>query len=282
MIKIGAFVSTAGGILKSIDRAKALGIESLMFFATSPRSFQRRPILDKDAREFQKEFQKARFDSLWIHGSYLMNFGSVNPELVQKSKTVLVADLTDSARLGAKGVIFHIGSHGGRGFAAVKDQLVAIFREVLQKTPAASWLVFENAAGQGGAIGAKFEELGELVRELKNERVKVCLDSQHAFAAGYAIHQPSGLDQTLAELDSTVGLERLVAIHLNDSKVPFGSGRDRHENLGEGEIGEAGIRLLTHHPQLQGLPFLLEVPGFDGMGPDLPNVNRLRALAMMS
>lgn len=280
MIQVGAFVSTAGGIARSVDRAQALGVDSLMIFTTSPRSFTRRIISDEDVAAFRAAYTAAGLQSLWIHGSYLMNFATDKPETLARCEDLLAAELLDADRLGASGVIIHIGSHGGRGFAAVADQLVRTFTKVLATASGASYLVFENAAGQGGAVGDKLAELGELVRQIDNDRAKVCVDTQHAYAAGYKVHTQAGLDAMLAEFDVAIGLERLVALHVNDSKVPFGSRRDRHENIGAGEIGESGLRVIAQHPKLQGLPFILEVPGEAGTGPDKVNVERLRALSL--
>lgn len=277
MISVGAFVSTAGGIDKAIGRADLLGIKDMMVFTTSPRSFQRRVISDEVAEEFKRAFHDADFRSLWIHGSYLMNFGTTDPVALDKATKILIADMTDAARLGAKGVIFHIGSRGTRGFSEVRGQLIETFGKVLLATPRESWLIFENAAGQ--AIGGRLEELGELAHSLDDDRVKVCLDTQHAFAAGYPVHTQEGLGQMLHDFERLIGRDRLVVLHANDSKVPFSSGRDRHENIGQGQIGEAGFRVITQHVSLQNLPFILEVPGQDGKGPDVINVDRLRQLS---
>jgi len=278
MIQIGAFVSTAGGVETAIIRAQALGLQSFMFFTSSPRSFTRRVITDDEAERFRAAALEAGFQSSWIHGSYLMNFATANPSALERCVNLLAADLRDADRLGARGVIVHIGSHGGRGFGAVRHQLVQVFTRVLSQAPGQSLLVFENAAGQAGAVGKDFTELAELITAIADPRVVVCLDTQHAFAAGYPIHTAVGLEQVLKDFDHQIGLKRLVALHVNDSKVPFDSARDRHENIGAGEIGEGGLRLIARHPQLQGLPFLLEVPGEDGKGPDSVNVERLRKL----
>ena len=130
--------------------------------------------------------------------------------------------------------------------------------------------------GQGGSIGSRFEELGYFVESLASERVKICLDSQHLFAAGYPVHEPAGLEETLTNFDKFIGLENLVAFHLNDSKVPFLSGRDRHENIGEGFIGIQGFRNLAHEARLRTKPWILEVPGFKGTGNDKKNVDLLK------
>lgn len=275
---IGANVSSAGGVLKALPRAQALGVEAMQFFASSPRSFTRRVIPDENAAGFREGFRVGGFHSLWIHGSYLMNFATASPDALKRSIASLIADLGDCVRLGGKGVIFHLGSHGGRGLAEVTEQIVRSLNEVVAETPAETLVILENSAGMGGSIGSKFEELALIVSRLPKERVKVCLDTQHAFAAGYPIYTEQGLAKTLTEFDHRIGLDRLVVLHCNDSKIPFGGGVDRHENIGDGLIGRDGLKGIVQHPKLQGLPFLLEVPGLDHSGPDKDNVDRLKAL----
>jgi deoxyribonuclease-4 len=214
-----------------------------------------------------------------------MNFATNNPNALAQAAESLTQDLKDCEALGGKGVIFHLGSHKGRGLSEVIDQIVhtlsnlhfsSVTGEVLESVP---WIVIENSAGMGGSIGSKFAELGQIVRQLPSDRVKVCLDTQHAFAAGYAIHTQGGLDETLQEFEREIGLDRLVVLHCNDSKIVFGGGVDRHENIGDGQIGTEGLRRIVQHPKLQNLPFLLEVPGVDHRGPDKDNVDRLRGLS---
>ena len=277
MIVIGANVSSAGGVLAALPRARDLGVQALQFFASSPRSWQRRVIPREVADEFRTELEAGGLQ-LWIHGSYLMNFATDNPVALAQAEQALAADLVDCAALGGQGVIFHLGSHTGRGLDQVIDQIVHTLTKLAKNGPPNTLIVIENSAGMGGSIGSKFEELGQIVRQLPKDQVKICLDTQHAFAAGYPVHEPAGLDQFLAEFDQLIGLDRLVVLHMNDSKIVLGGGVDRHANIGEGLIGEQGVRVITHHPKLQNLPFLLEVPGVDHTGPDKANVDRLRLI----
>jgi len=193
-------------------------------------------------------------------------------------------------------VVFHVGSHKGAGWKAVREQVFRSIAEILERsageTPGVSsptpgvkeagsprYLVLENSAGAGGIIGAKFSELGEIIKAVKDSRLKVCLDTAHAFESGYAINKEEGLKKALDKFEAEIGLERLVAIHANDSKTPFASGVDRHENIGQGYIGEEGFRLITHDPRLASLPFIIETPGFDNRGADRKNLEVLRQLA---
>ncbi len=278
-MNIGAFVSTSGGLLKTLDRADALGIESVMLFASSPQSWKRRVFPEEELSVFRERYTAGGYQSLWTHGGYLMNFATANPEALQKSIGCLVAELIDADRLGANGVFFHIGSHKGRGLDEVIEEVAQAMKTVVTSAPDNVQIVLENSAGMGGSIGSSFAELGQILKLVGSERLRICLDTQHAFAAGYPVHTQAGLEQVLAEFDREIGLDKLVALHANDSKVPFGGGKDRHENIGEGFIGDDGWRVMTHNPVLQKFPFLLEVPGADGHGPDKPNVDRLRLLA---
>ncbi len=183
-----------------------------------------------------------------------------------------------SSLIGAKGVIFHIGSHMGAGYDAKLNQVVEYVGKVVDNTPDDAWMILENAAGMGGAIGSKFAELGTIIRESGSDRVRVCLDTQHAFAAGHDLRTRAGLDKMFEEFDRDVGLERLVAVHANDSKIALGGGVDRHANIGEGEIGRDGFVNILSHPAFAEIPFLLEVPGIEDHGPDKENVEILKSL----
>jgi deoxyribonuclease-4 len=185
----------------------------------------------------------------------------------------------DAAHLiGAKGVIFHLGSHRGAGYEACFEQVVEYVGKVVDATPDDTWLVLENNAGQGGGIGSKFAELGRILRESRPERVRVCLDTQHSFAAGYDVKTRLGLEKALEEFDRDVGLANLVAVHANDSKSPLGGGLDRHENIGDGHIGRDGFANIISHPAFADVPFFLEVPGYDDHGPDKQNLDTLKAI----
>jgi deoxyribonuclease-4 len=207
-----------------------------------------------------------------------MNFASQNPDLLAKSYDAIVAEMHAASLIGAKGVIFHLGSHKGAGYDSCVEQVIDYCQRILEATPDDTWLILENSAGQGGAVGSKFAELGRIAREAGGDRVKVCLDTQHTFAAGYDIKTPAGLDRALTEFDNDIGLERLVAVHANDSKIPLGGGVDRHANIGEGHIGRDGFLNILSHAAFAHVPFLLEVPGFEDTGPDKQNIGILKEL----
>lgn len=277
-MRIGAHVSTSGGTDKAIDRAVDIGAEAIQIFSGAPQAWRRKSYKADEVAEFKKKSAEKDVGPAFIHGLYLVNLASQNPDLIVKSFTALVEEMQAASLIGAKGVIFHLGSHKGAGYEACVDQVIDQCRKVLAATPDDAWLILENSAGMGGAIGSKFAELGRIARDSGSDRVKVCLDTCHTFAAGYDMATPDGLAATMDEFDREIGLERLVAVHANDSKAPLAGGLDRHANIGEGHIGRDGFANIMSHPAFADVPFLLEVPGFDNEVPDAKNVAILKEL----
>ena len=276
-MELGAHVSAAGGVDNAVGRAVDIGAEAIQTFASSPRAWAFKPIADEKAESYREKAAAAGIISTFLHGSYLVNIGG-KPDLVEKSITSLTNHMGAAAKIGAQGVIFHSGSHKGVGFDAVFKQATDALKQVLDSTDESVQLIIENCAGMGDQIGASFEELGRLIREVDSERLTICLDTEHAFAAGYNIADRDGIERAMSEFDAEIGLDRLVVVHANDAKVEFGSGVDRHENIGEGYIGIDGFETIMGHPAFSDVPFLLEVPGMDKKGPDKPNLDRLKAI----
>ncbi len=277
-MRIGAHVSTSGGVDKGIDRALELGAECIQVFSGAPQAWKRKTYKKEEVSDYKKKVAETDIAPAFIHGLYLMNFASQNPDQLAKSYEAIVLEMQAASLIGAKGVIFHLGSHKGAGYESCVDQVIDYCRRILEATPDDAWLILENAAGQGGAVGSKFAELGRIARETGSDRVKVCLDTQHTFAAGYDLKTPAGLEKAMAEFDADIGLERLVAVHANDSKIPLGGGVDRHANIGEGHIGRDGFVNIMSHAAFADVPFLLEVPGFEDTGPDKQNIEILKEL----
>ncbi len=276
---IGAHVSSAGGLPKVFDRARAIGAEAMQLFASAPQQWKA-PVHTDAAVE---EFRALHADwpiPVFLHGVYLINLGSTDEALVARSIESLKQSLEWGERLGATGTIFHVGSHLGAGWdSTITASICGHIRKVLDSTPANTLLVLENNAGQGNCIGGKWEELGAIIHGLDGDpRVGVCLDTCHAFAMGYDISTPAGCEEAMAGFDKHIGFERLVAVHANDSKTPLGGFRDRHENIGDGCLGLEGFATLMRHKAFKDVPFFLEVPGLDGKGPDRENVMRLKAI----
>ena len=279
-MKIGAHVSASGGPARAIDRALEIGAEAIQIFASSPRAWAFKPISEDRLLEFRQRSEETGVSPTFLHCTYLVNLGGT-PELLEKSIVSLVQQMNAASQLGAKGVIFHSGSHKGAGLDAVFDQATDALQRVLSECPSDVWLIIENSAGMGDHIGASFGEIGRIIRAVDSPQVKVCLDTEHTFAAGYDIATPDGMKQTIAEFDAEIGIENLAVVHANDSKMELGSERDRHENIGDGHIGYDGFHTILAEPAFAGRSFLLEVPGIEGDGPDEENIRRLKRIRDM-
>ena len=277
-MKIGAHVSSSGGFDKAIDRAQSIGAEAIQIFVSGPTNWKLRPRGDDEVAAYKQKAAEVGIDDAFFHGVYLINLGSPNPELLEKSTGSLIKYQTESHKIGCKGTIFHVGSHKGQGFETVLPQVVASFHHVLEQTPEGPWLIIENSAGMGQSIGSSWTEVGAIVRAVDSDRVKVCMDTQHSFANGYNVATTDGLNATMDEFDKEIGLDRLVAVHANDSKCALEGGLDRHENIGEGHIGRDGFEVIMAHPAFKEVPFILEVPGFEGDGTDQRNVDLLKGM----
>jgi deoxyribonuclease-4 len=275
---IGAHVSAAGGADKAVARAEEIGAECFQIFASSPRMWSTKPIDDKVTENYAREMLRAGMGPTVLHGKYLIAIGSTNTELVAKSETALQADVAAANKLGALGVIFHPASHRGQGFDAVIDRFASSVRKVLDSEPGESLIMLETSAGAGDHIGSSFAELGTLVRAIERERVAICLDTQHVWAAGYDIANADTLSNVIDEFEKEIGLDLLRSVHANDSMRRLGSSVDRHENIGDGFIGTEGFCTLMSHEVFKDVPFYLEVPGTNKSGPDRPNVDALKAI----
>ncbi len=275
-MRIGAHVGTAGGIQTAIDRGVALGCESIQVFTTSPRAWRAQTHPPDSLEQFRARRAEADM-SVVCHASYLINLAGSDELVVERSRVALAACCNVAAELDAEAVIVHVGSHLGDGLEAGLARIEPALGSVLAELPDDLWLLLENTAGAGGTIGRTVDELVAVIERCPHPRLGVCLDSCHLFASGIAVGEPEAMTAFLSTLDERVGSERLRALHLNDSQMPFDSNRDRHANVGEGLIGE-GLASFLGHPRLQGLPCVLETPGHDGHGVDaqcMASANRL-------
>lgn len=278
MARIGAHVT--GGIKGGVARARAIGAESLQVFLGSPQTW-RAPTLPTDEIEaFRAQVALAGLGPVFVHAIYLINLAAEKPDIHQKSVASLVNQVSGAARIGAAGLIVHPGSAGSAPYEEALARVAAGLETALTEAQGDAPILLEVCAGQGHTLGCTFQQLADMIDAVgRPPRLAVCWDTCHLFAAGYDIATADGFERTLDEMDRALGLDRLAAIHANDSKFPLGSGRDRHENIGRGHIGEAAFARLVSHPALAEIPFLLEVPGLDGNGPDAENVATLRRLA---
>ena len=277
-MRIGAHVSTSGGVDKAIDRAIEIGAECIQIFPSAPQGWGLKSPDELAIAEFKRKAFENDVGPNVFHGIYLVSLGSDDLALVERGKASLIKYLNTADDLGVDGVIFHLNSHKGRGFDGVFDQVLGSIQEVLADTPDNTKLIIENSAGMGNHIGSKFSEIGMFIRELNNPRVKVCLDTQHSFAAGYDLRTKDSVEAVMDEFDRDIGLDHLMAVHCNDSKPDLGGALDRHENIGEGFLGTNAFESILAHPAFMDIPFYLEVPGFEGKGPDAENVQILKEL----
>jgi deoxyribonuclease IV len=275
---IGAHVSTAGGISNAYQRAKDIGCNAVQIFSASPRIWKRSTISDAEIEKCFAGMKEHGIEKTVIHAIYLVNLASENKELVEKSRDVLEFDLRVDGSLKGSGVVVHVGSHQGRGFDAVKEQLVREISTILSNTPDNSTFLIENSAGQNGKIASDLSEIRWLMDQVQSKRLGWCMDTCHSFAAGYGLTQKGEGKNIFEEIERLNLWEPLKCIHVNDSRDPYDSGRDRHENLGDGHIGSEMLKSFLTEPHIQKVPLMLEVPGIDQKGPDAENVKRLKKL----
>jgi len=269
-----------GGITGAVKTALDIGAQSMQIFIGSPQTWRPPQPAPGDITKFKDEVKSNKLGPVFVHGNYLVNLATSSPENLQKSVLNLHTALRLSDQVGADGLIFHPGSAGTGTRAEAIIKILAAMTVVLKDYTGKCKLLLEMTAGSGQTIGDRFSEMGEIISELDyDKRLGVCWDTCHLYSAGYDIKSEKGLEKTVDEFEKLVGFEWLYAIHANDSKTPFGSKKDRHENIGQGYIGEEGFARMLKHPKLRPLPWILEVPGFDNKGPDKKNLDILRRLA---
>jgi len=277
---LGAHVDATGGLHLALERARALEAEAIQVHPTPPHYWGSPKVDDDRLARFSAAYEAAGRPPLWFHAVYLINLAGDDPSIRRRSESTLAGYLAAADRLGVSGVIFHTGSHKGAGFEKVLPQIREHLLRVMERAnPTRARLLIENNAGLGGCVGARFEEVRALLDAVDDPRAGVCFDTAHAFASGYDLRTEDAARATLDEWDRVVGIDRLEVIHCNDSQAGLGSNRDRHANIGQGEIGEAGFRALLQDPRLAERAFILEVPGLEGKGPDAANLAVLRRLA---
>jgi deoxyribonuclease-4 len=267
----------SGGVKKAIDNALAMDADAVQLFVQSPRTW-RFPNHDPAVLErFREQAGEHELPAI-VHALYLVNLAAPDDGIYTKSVDTMRSTVDAACAIGAEGVVFHVGSHLGAGFDEGLARLVPALEQVLDRCNETTWLLLENSAGAGGTIGRSLDELATIFDALdRHERLGVCLDSCHLYVSGIDSTDASALDALLDDVDAKIGLDRLRVLHANDSKAPLGSNRDRHENIGEGLMGE-GLGAFLSRPRLQQLPVVLEVPGVDGKGPNADEIRKLREL----
>jgi deoxyribonuclease-4 len=259
---LGAHVGASGGLHTCVARAQALGAQTMQIFVGAPQNWAEAKYPQEQVDKLRAELATTGLGPLFVHAPYLINLATTKPDLRAKSIAALRSQLTWADRIGAAGVVVHVGSGD-------EDPL-----------PGTAMLLLENDAGAGRRIGSRLSDIGELIaRNGGSARIGVTLDTCHLLGSGYDIRTAEGLEAMLREAQETFGLERIRLVHANDSKGDVGSNKDRHENIGQGFIGEEAFARILHHPAFAAVPFVLEVPGFTGAGPDAENLAILQRLS---
>jgi deoxyribonuclease-4 len=277
-VLIGAHVSTAGGLEKAVERGIELECEAIQIFHQSPRMWRPTAYGEDDFEAFREAMDASQLEAVVVHAVYLINCASKERGIRRKSLTSLEQALRVGDGIDAAGVVLHAGARKGEPYEPSVKRAGKVIREALADSDR-SRLLLENTAGTQGPLGKNFDELAELLDAAGGgKRLGTCLDCCHLFAAGFDIGSPQALSAVIDEYDAKVGLDRLRCVHVNDSQVPLGANRDRHANLGKGELGRAGLRVFLSEPRFEGLPALIETPGPDGKGPDRNEVRTAKRL----
>jgi deoxyribonuclease-4 len=277
-MRFGFHISIAGGFSKVAERANVRGCETIQFFSRNPRGWKYSPLNEKDVKAFRSSIQTSTLFPVFLHMPYLPNIASFNSTFYKQSIRSIATDLQRAEHLGAQYLIIHIGhrleSSEEESIKAVSQGIDRAFEMVKNEVI----LLMENTAGQGTEIGYQFDQIKKIIEGIHDpQRVGVCLDTAHSYEAGYDLSNKEGIEKTLKTIDQAIGLKRIHLLHLNDSKTPLGSRKDRHWHIGEGYIGLEGFRYLINHPLIKHLPGIMETPRKDTVE-DLKNMEVIRSL----
>jgi deoxyribonuclease IV len=265
----------SGGIKKALDKAAGMNADVVQLFVQSPRTWRFPDHDPKDLEHFRERRDELGIPAV-VHSLYLVNLAAPDDEIYRKSVDTMRSTMDAACAIDADAAVVHVGSHLGAGFEAGVERAVPALAQVLERTNDRTWLLMENSAGAGGTIGRSVDELAVLFDALdRHKRLGICLDSCHLYVSGVDVTDEQAYAALLREVDERIGLDRLRLLHANDAKAPLGSNRDRHDNIGDGLMGE-GIGVFLAHPNVQRLPAVLEVPGADGHGPNAEEIQKLR------
>jgi deoxyribonuclease-4 len=277
-VLIGAHVSASGGIDKAVDRAVEIGADSMQVFTQSPRTWRPTNHDPASFEHFREQRDEAGIGAVLCHALYLCNLAAPDDGVYERSVAALLNTMEVARGIGAEGVVFHVGSHLGSGLDAGLTRVLPAMEQVLELATDDTWLLMENSAGAGGTIGRSVEELATLYERLdRHPRLGICLDSCHLYVSGVDVTDAAALDACLDEVDASIGLDRLRALHVNDSAAPLASNRDRHANILEGRLGER-LGVFLGNARLQSLPAVLETAGPENRGPDAAEVRKTKEL----
>jgi deoxyribonuclease IV len=277
---LGTHVSVSGGLRRACERAESLGCTTMQIFTKNSNRWEGRPLSDEDAETYKTACGKSRIGPVFAHASYLINLAATNESVLRKSRHALEDELRRCEQLGLAGLIVHPGARLGRGEEEGLQRIIESLDAVHDRTAGLhTRTVLESTAGQGTSLGHRFEQLRSIIdRAADADRLAVCIDTCHLFAAGYPIHTEQGWQETVKEFDAVIGLPRLAAVHVNDSRTGFHSRVDRHQHIGKGEIGLECFRMLMNDPRFSRTPKILETDKSDDMHEDVENLALLRSL----
>src|SRR3990172_5303666 len=277
-MRFGFHISIAGGFSKVVERARIRGCETIQFFSRNPRGWKYGPLDKEDVETFRSTVKSSPLFPIFLHLPYLPNLACSRSKFYSPSIKSIVTDLQRAEQLGAQYLIIHIGHRMESSEDEAMEAVSKGINQAFEKVENSVILLLENTAGQGTEIGYTFDQIEKIIDQVDGkERMGVCLDTAHTFEAGYDLSKPEGTESMLKSFDKTIGLKRLRLLHLNDSKTPLGSRKDRHWHIGEGYIGREGFRYLINHPLLKHLPGIMETPRMDTVE-DLKNMKVIRSL----
>ena len=278
MVRVGVHVSIAGGIANAVDRATEKGCDVFQIFSRNPRGWRFKDLSPEEADSFVVKMKESGIGPAFDHMPYLPNLASPKEEVYLQSVTTLTAELHRCGQLHIPYLVTHLGSHLGTGRDMGLKRLVDGISTAFSKAENDVMLLLENTAGSKNSMGSSFEDIAAILDAKNSERLGVCLDTCHLFAAGYDLRTTEEIIHTLEEFENLIGIRRLKLIHLNDSKGDLGSGLDRHEHIGLGKIGESGFRAILGNETIKELPLILETP-IDSIRDDKGNIRVARMLA---
>jgi deoxyribonuclease IV len=278
-ILLGAHMSTAGGAHRAIERARAISCTAMQIFVKNNMQWFAPPLSPNDVSAFRNHAQRGELSHVFAHANYLINLAAINPQFHANSLRSLTEELVRADQFNLPFLVLHPGAHLGAGEEAGLDQIVKSIDEIFRRIPEVKTkIALETTAGQGSCLGHRFEHLARIIDQVREpDRLCVCLDTAHVFAAGYDITTEESTRHMLREFDKIIGLDQLAAFHLNDSKVACGSRVDRHEHIGKGRIGPAAFRFIMNDRRFRKLPKVLETPKGKDLKEDVVNMRTLRS-----
>ena len=279
MVKVGLHVSISGTIDQAVDRARELGCDTFQIFTRNPRGWKYKKLTGEEVEEFKRKLVSDELTPAVAHMPYLPNLSSPKKAIYNRSVKSLSAELNRCHVLGVQYLVTHLGSHMGEGQDLGLERITGAINGAVTENPSNVMLLLENTAGTKNSMGSSFEDLKRILNRVDDRRrVGICFDTAHAYAAGYDLHSPHGVEETLTRFNSVLRFDLMKVIHLNDSKGGLGSGRDRHEHIGMGYIGEKGFRAFLKHEAVRNLPLIMETP-IDERRDELGDLRKVRELS---